>query len=87
MTAQNEQRLEEATKQQWLELSGDEKTSREAGSATQRPGTRLQDATGLEGVWVKEGQIGYSQLHSIFFHSSEARSLIMTRTISVKTLK
>lgn len=85
MTAQNEQRLEEATKQQWLELSGDEKTSREAGSA--RPGTRLQDVTGLEGVWVKEGQIGYSQLHSIFFHSSEARSLIMTRTISVKTLK
>lgn len=53
MTAQNEQRLEEAAKPQWLELSGDEKTSREAASATQRSGTRLQDATGLEGVWVK----------------------------------
>lgn len=49
MTVQNEQCLEGAPKQQWLETSGVEKASREAGSTTQRSGTRLQDTAGLEG--------------------------------------
>lgn len=62
MTAQNEQCLDEATEQQWLETPGDEKASREAGSMTQRSGTRLQDATG----WKENlGQVGSDWLQPI----------------------
>lgn len=49
---------------------------------------RRREVTGFQGVRIKQGQIGYSQLHNhILLHSSPAESLIMTYTINAKALK